>query len=184
MKLLFLLLLLLPTSRLFAEPSNTVLYLINEPVTLFEKGLKSFNNMVARTDQFSELLQEPSTFGDYDIEKNRITINGNAYQDYKTLKNNLPKDTCKKLIERTKVNLGYEKDGSSSVLTNMYGVAQRFRPQGFTKSDEPQSLESDLASIITIKFEVRLSQNNSAPYKTAVECTSDLRSSKIYFSET
>lgn len=179
-KVLFTFTLLVASFHLWGGPSNSVLYLMNEPVTLFEKGLNSFQDMVRKNDQFPQLLHEPNTWGGYDIDKNRITISGKSYQDSSTLSKVAAKDTCAELIVRIKRNLSYHKDNPTWVR-DMRGVASRFRPFGFSKTDEPDTLEADLANIITIEHTVLWSKNNTAPYKHSIGCKSDLVSEKIYF---
>ena len=131
MKKVVFLVLIATSSWIHAEPSNTVAYLMSEPVTLFDQGLRglgeSINNSL-RIEEFPELIDGKfNAGGKYDWDANKIIIWGTAYQKASTLESTIPTQLCERIIERLKQNRGY---GEINFVKYGIGMAGGFRHLG------------------------------------------------------
>lgn len=145
-----------------AEPSRSVQYLMTEPVTLFDQGLKrlgvTLDGVLNKTD-FPEIIGNlkigsgSETSANYDWNSNRITIYGSVQHDSKTSNPNTLLDLCGRVVKRIRFNLGYGDMGSRFRTSGlMQGVSIHFQHRGYQKKDEPSTLEADLASITAIRI--------------------------------
>ena len=169
-----------------AEPSKAVAYLMNEPVTLFDKGLSDLHDTISksiRQDQFPEIIGDFNAWAQYDWDSNRITINGTAYQDRATRRSMDPAKLCARIVNRIKRNLGYSDLTDQLREMGAAGLALKFRHLGYSSKNEPETLESDLASITRLKISVYSSGNNKPPFSMDTECISDLTKHEVYKSQ-
>lgn len=177
--------LVLASSFVNAEPSSSVLYLMNEPVTLFDRGLKDLGKKVdksLRLEDFPELTKQLNAGASYDWNANRIKINGTAYQDGETLGISDSGELCKRIMHRVKFNLGYAEETAYFREIGASGIAPYFRHYGFSSIREPEGLEDDLAGITKLYISIMASEDNSVPFSRRSTCFSDLAGSKIYIS--
>lgn len=176
-----------------AEPSKAVQYLMAEPVTLFDQGLKrlgeSLDGALIKKD-FPEMIgnlginstRDPSA--SYEWKTNRITIYGAVQQDYKTANPTTLMALCGRVVERIRFNLGYTEMGARFRKAGlMQGVSIHFQHRGFQKKDEPSTLEDDLANIIAIRIIAFANKNNNLGLfgnSEQVTCIGNLSDSEIH----
>lgn len=167
-----------------AEPSKSVAYLMNEPVTLFDRGLSELSKRVDESlllEEFPELIKQLNAWAKYDWNANAIIINGTVYQKNATLESTTPSRLCERVIGRMKNNLGY---GEQNFLKfGIGGLAPFFNHVGYTSKNEPVTLEKDIAGITSMKISVFSSENNEAPFAKRVTCVSNLTTSEIFYSD-
>lgn len=121
-----------------AEPSNTVKWLMNEPLTLFDYGLIK---MEERLNDDKCLFDSCTTEIDYNWNDNQIEIVRNIEMTknvFKTTKENL-----KKVIRNEVMGISLKLVGDK-LLNN-------FSHKGFAKKDLPSNLSDELSKIIEIK---------------------------------
>lgn len=169
-----------------AQPSSTVEYLMGEPVTLFDRGLRDLGGRVNESlmmDQFPELIQNLRASAGYDWDANRITIRGTLYQDGETLEETPSDDLCRRVVNRIKFNLAYSEETAFLREIGAGGIASLFRPVGFSSVNEPATLEKDIANITRLEISVHASGNNRAPFTRQLTCVSNLTDSEIFYKE-
>lgn len=146
----------------FSEPSRTTTYLMAEPVSLFDHGLKRLgekaNNVLGKSD-FPEVIGNLSTsikgetVASYDLKSNRITLYGAVQQNVSSANPATLLNLCGRVVERLRFIFGYGEMGANyRKLGLMQGVAPNFQHRGYQKKDEPANLEDDLANMITIRI--------------------------------
>lgn len=188
------LLVFLAPALAYAEPSRTVSYLMTEPVTLFDQGLKRLGEqldgaLIIKGD-FPELIgnlsigKKREVAADYDWKANRITIYGSVQRDYKAANPSTLMDLCSRVVERIRFNLGYGETGPQfRKLGLLQGVSTHFQHRGYQKKDEPPSVEDDLASIIAIRIIAFANRDNVRGLfgnSEQVTCIGNLTESEIH----
>ena len=113
MRTILLLLACLAVPPALAEPSRTVSYLMGEPVSLFDLGLRRLGDRVQGTllkEDFPEVVgnlnsnRDPSAV--YDWKSNRITFYGSVQHDKKTANPTTLMALCVRVVERVRFILG------------------------------------------------------------------------------
>ena len=153
------------STNVFAEPSSSVQYLMNEPASLFDFGMKRLDEFLSgRTDIF--------VITEYNYDQNRILISVRDRSDTVKSKGEA-KERCAQMIGEMKTMLGVGLD-STSVLGSF------FSHEGYTKRSEPKNLGAELDSITVIIGRIlHIERNNNFN----ISCESPLTSPKVMYSE-
>lgn len=180
------------SSSAIAEPSRSVQYLMTEPVTLFDQGLKrlgvALDGVLLKAD-FPEMIgnlrigSKSETSADYDWKSNKITIYGALQQESKTANPTTLLDLCGRVVERIRFNLGYGDMGTRFRNSGlMQGLSIHFQHRGYQKKDEPSTLETDLANIVAIRIIAHANKENKRGLfgnSEQVTCIGNLLDSEI-----
>jgi hypothetical protein len=144
-----------------AEPSNTINWLMNEPLTLFDYGIIK---MEKRLNEDKCLFDSCTTKIDFNWNDNRIEIVKHIEMTknvFKTTKENLKKVTNNEIIS---ISLKFVED-------NLFNY---FSHKGFSKKDQPINLSDELENIVDIKV---ILTNHEDSY--SVTCSSNLKGGGI-----
>lgn len=174
-----------------AEPSRTVGNLMAEPVSLFDLGLRRIGEHVQGTllkEDFPEVIgnlnmnRDPSAV--YDWKSNRITLYGSVQHDQKSANPTTLMSLCVRVVDRARFILGYGEMGTRfRKAYGMEGLSIHFQHRGYKKKDEPQTLEDDLAEIISIRIISFSNKDNKAGLfgnSEQVTCTGKLNGSEVH----
>jgi len=147
-----------------AEPSPTVQYLMDEPASLFDLGMKSLNYSL------SEGMKDVDVFAGYSWEENRIEITVYDVEVPDTIPNE--KARCAKLVEQVKRHLAVV-NGKTPMKISGLGIY--FSHTGYKNTKQPKNVATDLDAITTIRVHVSQAKD--------VTCESPLLSTKVMYSE-
>ena len=191
MRTTLLLLACLAVPPALAEPSRTVSYLMGEPVSLFDIGLRRLGERVQGTllkEEFPEVIgnlnsdRDPSAV--YDWKSNRITVYGSVQIDQRTANSTTLMALCVRVVERVRFILGYSEMGYQfRKIGVMPGVSTYFQHRGYQKKDEPQALEDDLAGLISIRIISFANKDNKSGLfgnSEQVTCIGNLIDSEVH----
>lgn len=192
-------------SAVGAEPGPVVDWLWNEPASLWDFGKYKMELRVWRArDQLSDRLKEATPQAnlysqvEYDSGSNRlrILVNVLAGSRNKLMVSKLPegdayeldsrdklKTWCSDLVNYFKRDGGIDESGevilSGTFVASSYGY--QFAHEDYTVRDAPKNYLEQIDQIIEIVVSI---QATSQGIGLDMTCSSPLRSSKIYFSDT
>lgn len=149
-----------------AEPSSSVRYLIAEPVSLLDFGMKALGDDLEGGDRKASVMVE------YLWSENRIRITLTDVLTRPALKD--AKDRCAVLISGVRARLGII-DGKSAF--GVSGMEAFFTHYGYESKSEPKNLGPDLDAITIIRGRLGLSGGK------AIGCEGPLVSDKVMYSE-
>jgi hypothetical protein len=170
---------ILCASTVQADPSPSVLYLMGEPVSLFEWGIF---RLEARAERFAwSGLDIKSQFAhvEYDWPKNQLQIRLTVYPRYQSLQRTTARQVCGSLVQQAKSLLGVTPGFES--MRDIAGIGTFFHHQHFDKADAPKTLDADLEAITTLEVDVWVSKNDQPPFQKAVSCSSELLKSETRY---
>jgi hypothetical protein len=170
---------ILCASTVQADPSPSVRYLMDEPISLFEWGIF---RLQARAEHFvwDHLdVKSQSARVEYDWAKNQLQIEMTVYPHAQSLQRTTVRETCGSLIRQMKVLLGVTP--GLEEFRQIYGIGTFFRHQQFEKSNEPKTLDADLEAITTLEVDLMVSKSDQPPFEKAISCSSDLLKSETRY---
>lgn len=129
-----------------AEPSDTVKYLMHEPVTMLDYGIHLIGKSIHSENGFA-------VGAHYDWDQNRIIISRNKYlvgeintQDRESLK-----VQCKDIIKKTREYLAIDSSTGKPVLNfKNSSVANYFTHEGYANKNQPESLGEEIDKITVL----------------------------------
>jgi len=161
-----------------AEPSNSVQYLMNQPMSLFDKGLLFMNKEAAvnisRIIKRDLKIPIAVTKIGYSFKQNLIWVNITAARKGRT---KISKRECKQIYEIAKENLGYiAKEATREVIRkyagadNLHKNVQKGTFAHWFSSYTPVGIWKTMAGIIDIvKIKIGHIYANSTTWKTVCE---------------
>ncbi len=128
-------------SLIFAAPSPTMQYLINEPLSMLDMGLykletylnKGMKGHFSSSEELSTKLIRTTADLDYNYSKDMIVVH-----HFFTIDSQADEMSCKKIIKATKSAINLE-------------IWTAFKHNGFIRNSEPKSLLDDVKNKIYIK---------------------------------
>jgi hypothetical protein len=188
---LMLIVLLLNTGA-FSEPTSSVKYLMNQPVSMFDWGIDRMEKHLYAVGT-KGMLTFPDTSNldvryffapsiSYDWDSNRIDVLLVCSDFDRKMDIEKAKRLCRTAIANTKTILG----SMEGILLYGDSVSGRwFSHKGYTKTSEPKNLYKEIDNIILIRAdillkEITISKDKSA---TSLKCESPLLSSEVLFSD-
>ena len=135
----------------WADPSPGIRWLQNEPVTLFDWGMRNMEESLKKASKVVQSTLEGTLMQatNYDFTKNSITL----WIVISFPKQNYTSQDCKDALTNVHrwllVQLGNETDEKKKayVIVNNW-----FSHEGFKSSDRPKNLEKDIAELTTFKI--------------------------------
>ncbi len=163
-----------------AEPSPTVNYLINEPVSLFDRGMDRLAERMSESPVLDFPNLSLSTFVDYNLKQNRIEILGIPFNEAKDVTEG--KIWCKQIIHSFRGWLGVEAESGSSAMYQGKSLIYRYYTHhGYTKNGAPSEDEigKALDEMTHLEARIRLKKSNDR----VLSCQAALTNQKVLFSE-
>ncbi len=152
--------LLAPLSVL-AAPSNDINYLMNAPLTLWDKGMlnisKKLDGIRDYKNDGKNIYSQVGCYATYDFDKNTITIVClGDLNETKTKDDAI--SASEQIVENVRLSLGYYHSGNASYdelrkenkYAKMYPILDDFRHDDYILTDEPKGLGQHLEQITTI----------------------------------
>lgn len=176
---------LLANSTAYAEPSRSVIYLMNEPLTLWDYGidrtsesLKDLMLLPSREKYFASVYYVP--------ESNQLTISASPPFDIKNMTARKSKSVkeakilCKNMIDGIRYELGVDamKGTASNPYSKYSALCIHFSHDGFKSPNEPSNLCNELDSITTIRAYVETTEAANM-----IRCEGSLVSNNVLYSE-
>lgn len=161
----------------YAEPSLSVRYLINEPVSLLDWGTyflkKDLENSIKQTDSAPAVRFVDV---DYDYEKNMIILQIRYHIKTGELSHVVIKDFCRSLLNTVRLEMYVDpKTGKLQFPTlKQSKVSEYFFHNGYHDANQPETLASDIDRITNI--DVGVWRGNEF-----VNCKGELMGSDIYY---
>jgi hypothetical protein len=165
------------------QPSPTVRYLMNEPLTLFEWGMFRLQNGVEmmQWDGLDLIRPRPQIANvEYDWDKNQLMINLTIYPRYRSLQKSTPKKICGEVIHQMKGLFGVLTP-DDKLLRDAMGVGSFFTHKYFRSPAAPQSLAADIERITNLRVDVMTSVTDTPPFQQSQSCSSDLLKSEVLY---
>jgi hypothetical protein len=131
-----------------AEQTNTIKYLVNEPLTLLDLGLYRLNRLV-NEDPYGRANVT------FDLETNKIIIHITIVEHFVITRLNMRHEKeahafVSKMVSRLRTKLGVN-DQTGEISSENTALEKCFRPvHGGKKENEPKSLKEDLFSMVEI----------------------------------
>tara|TARA_B100001964_G_scaffold25410_1_gene25336 strand:+ start:946 stop:1572 length:627 start_codon:yes stop_codon:yes gene_type:complete len=184
-----------------AEPSKTVEYLINEPVSMLDLGILKLNRKLDKSDiEFSykdKSLKKTMGIAYYDFQKNRmllefrLDLNTDLFRtfDYKneTLRTEEwdPKTVCKDQLSRVREEFGFSDDNSkkgySSNVRSILSIANHFAHSGYKNKNVPKNLTSEIENISYVEIDIRDDCAMCVMNRTLAKCEGSLYGKEVLF---
>lgn len=163
------------TDSAFAEPSPTVRYLMNEPVSRLDWGIY----------QLQKELEELNVSVRYNWDENRIEISKSSSETPKDL--NQAKILCKEEVSNLKIILGVNPEIGKPYGENSF-LWVFFRHEGYKLKSEPETLWEDLDNITRLSVTFRINRVGFVPLEEEsteklLSCESGLLDTKVLYSE-
>lgn len=174
-----LLFLLFFSGHLYAEPSKTTKYLMNDSLSMLEWGIFKIDN-VLNTEKYPELdsVTRNSFDTTYDWDSNELTIKAVVYPSYEKLKKIGNKEACRLVLSSLKTRFGYHFRDSK---VNFLSIANYFKHKGFYKREEPDTFSKDIEKMTRLTVKIYSSETNKPNFDRQSECTSKFLESEVYF---
>lgn len=163
---------ILCASTVQADPSPSVRYLMDEPISLFEWGIF---RLQARAERFAwDHLDVKSQYAriEYDWTKNQLQVEMTVYPRSQSLQRTTAREVCGSLIHQMKMHLGVAP--GTEELREINGIGTFFRHQQFEKAGVPKTLDANLEAITTLEVDLMVSKSDQPPFEKAISCSSDL----------
>jgi hypothetical protein len=127
----WMLLLVLLSSQIKAEPSTTAKYLMTDYVSLFEWGLYRIEGDLAsmKFEKIDTIFRNLSSV-DYNWDSNRIAIDMTVYPSFQKLKSLGEKEVCRIVLTEIKEHFGF---GYEKEVRSLFGIERYFKHKGFVK---------------------------------------------------
>ncbi len=172
----------------YAEPSKTVTYLMNEPMTMFDWGMYRLEEWIDRKIRFDKFhLIKTFSAVDYDWDRNRLTLEFTIWAKYIALTEFSEKALCKELTWYIRGAFGFvpkeEKNLATADMRSLLSLSRFFQHKDFKSGDEPDNLREEIDNIVNIRFDIYASKNDKSPYKHISSCESPLAGEKILYVE-
>lgn len=180
-----LILLFVPAKIGMAEPTPTIQYLMNEPVSLLDLGilrltllLDEMKPLFEVNDKYKKIFKYSILTGvDYDWGSNRIELEIHPIGECKSKQE--AKDWCISVIKKIRFSLAIDSD-SGKPLAKDGLLDSFFTHNGFAAKSEPANIKSELEKIILISIGVPYIEKEKTKY---LRCESPLLGTKVFFSE-
>jgi hypothetical protein len=162
----------LPVCR--AEPSTTIKYFMNEPVTMFDWGMYRLEEDLQRWASGRKDL-EPHVSVVYDWDSNRLDViflciqKSSTPSESSTFKKSLAKYQCEGMTQNIR-----------EYLNMPLGIERYFRHEGFSNKGSPKKLREDIENITFVRVEI-CSDKDYLKLRTA---ESPLMGKEIFFTDT
>lgn len=188
-------------SIVHSEPSKTIKYLMNEPLTMFEWGMyrleidineylgSLIEQNVDSDKSKKETLESIMGFSDfytkasYNWNKNRITIRIVLINKDENLSIPSRKELCKKYSDSIKKHF-YSTDDKE--LRKEYGISKFFNHTHFIKNNKPDEFQDEIENIVQIRIDIQYTKNifllKESDYEI-VTSVSHLMDDDIFFKE-
>lgn len=185
------LILLSLSSVSYSEPTPTLQYLINEPVSMLDWGLFQLNNKlneisVGYDDGKKFKTITLNTIVLYNFEKNTIIINSHPKELYYVIdgKKNA-KQLCKDIATNIRATLVISPNPPFESFFSILLIDTLFSHRGYTKSDRPKDTAIELMDIMEIytSLSYREKDDNMQEKAPQIKCKSPLKSNETYYSE-
>jgi len=171
-----------------AEPSKTVTYLMNEPLSMWDYGLYQLDNRLMDISLIQSGKISKTKFfatSSYDFESNRITIFASTPLDLSNIPSyrfeassiTVAKAYCKDMIGSVRSRLNANNRQLFAVTGQNSSVCGYFKHNGFKNALEPSNICNELESMIEIKTLVEVKDG------VAVRCNGALINESIYYSQ-
>ena len=170
--ILSVLIILLFVPSVNAEPTNTIKYLMNEPVSMLDWGIKCLNENLKVNPYSSHPLQINKIFPDarafYNWDLNRITITLTYFDPDNSIPD-MEEDKLKKIVKE-KTNIF--KLRVKNLLLNC------FTHSGYQSQNHPVNLTEEIQKVVSIESSVTLLKTK----RNSLRGKSPLMSSEIFWS--
>jgi hypothetical protein len=161
-----------------AEPSASVKYLMNQPVSAMDFGLYRLGQELSSDLGTNNGWSRVTATASYDWNRNRIVVT------MLSLAPNATTAATAKKYCRTVIDLARQDAGVSpvtgTVLPDTATVASLFLPDSFPNTDQPENISDELLSIIEIRVTVRVID---VKVKNIAQCEGKLLSADTLFKE-
>lgn len=167
----------------YGQPSSTVWYLMNDPVTMFDWGMSQLQHRSDSLDWPGLDLVDPAVLPtlatvDYDWGKSQLILQVVMHPRYRSFQKSTQKEVCREVILRLKQHFG---EGLSESEMKTFGPGNAFYHHQFKKPDQPQTLAEDIDRISTLRVNLYTSTTDKAPFQPSQSCSSDLRKKEVVY---
>ena len=163
------------SSSAFAEPSPTVRYLMNEPVTMLEWGLYNLGKRVQGFRNF-EGFDLFTSSAMYNWETNRIVLILSIIPRSASLKKIPAMEICKQATQDIRLRFLSRGDDRTRAL---FGISRFFEHEGFKSTKEPKNFMEEIENITNIRIHVV----KEPDFATLSECESPYRGEEVFIIE-
>lgn len=164
-----------------AQPSPSVRYLMNEPVSMLEWGTFKLEESLRRFT-FADLdLNAPGHYAhvEYDWDKNQLKIAFTVYPRSSNISKSTPQGVCGSVIRRIRFHFGLAP--GYEFMHPVAGIRTYFHHRHFTPTNVPKNLDEDLEAITMLEVGVWASTTDKPPFKQVMSCSSELTKSEIRY---
>ncbi len=163
--------LVLLTTPILAEPSPSISYLMNEPVSMLDWGIYRLQSLI----EYQGVIEAPvETFQKqiclvlYDWDTNRLRLSFMIYPRFRSLQKTPAKQVCSSIVMRIRQIFGCAPGWEST--RRITGIGTHFHHRFYEKKDYPETLDRDIEAITYIDVRVNGSRTGQAPFDQAVSC--------------
>ena len=165
------------SQTVLSEPTPTIKYLMNEPVSMLDWGIY---NMAQRLRPLQEHKDVGDVSVDYVWKKNRILITAHYKYDARSKSEKESKRRCEELVNSIKRHFRVDpKTGKGVLLDRRSSLGFLFGHAGYRGSNQPKNLYQELEKLVHI--EVWNNWEGTAGSSGNVVCTSPLMGTQVYF---
>ena len=174
-----------------AEPSKTVEYLMNEPVSMLDLGILRLDRKLGKSESnfnyADKSLKMILGFANYDYEKNRIILSFLHYLNTDLFKTKgwTPQTVCKDQLSRVRNEFGFNDDDSkrsySTTAKDALSIANSFTHIGYQKKNAQNNLQSEIENISYVEIDIKEDCLMCLSYRTLVKCEGSLYGKEVLF---
>lgn len=175
-------------NAIHAEPSKAVMFLVNEPLSMWDFGLHKLTKELSDVYLFKKGMASKTKFfatAIYDADENRISIfaappldaSSNSLSAIKADNAGDARTTCKDMINSVRFDLGANNKSLAPVAGGSSYVCSYFKHADFKNTHEPNNLCSELESMVVIKSLVYIKTGG------VVQCNGQLLGERVFYSE-
>lgn len=181
-KIPFLIMCALLSDSSIAEPSNSVRYLMNDPLTMFDWGIIQIQHKLDKIDYFPfESTSGAHLKANYDWDQNRLIIRASFYPDHAEVQKHGLKAICEGIHRAVTHEFKGQLHKDQRAIE---GIASYFTHAEFTKKSEPPNLQDDIEAIT--RFKTTIYTNNpdegwEGLHRMRLICSSDYLGDEIRY---
>ena len=169
-----------------AEPTASIKYLMNEPVTMLDWGIYRMGNAL-RTAGYVEFLEidgmRPNIHAHYEASFNSIVIEVTSPIIEDTDSQKRAKEWCSSVIEQSRVNFGINKETGKASSAQGSHIRRFFQSEGPQRTNQPENLGNELDRITALVVFARFREKGSKASPRTIRCNAPLLGTEVRFSE-
>jgi len=183
-KFLFGILLAMVLSTLSAEPTPSVRYLMQTPLSAFDYGLYRLEQRFDIPDRIYMPVNRPgrmAAVANYDHSRDRILIAANVFVSTTAMASDDARAICRFAVADARFYGGIDPVSGTRLPSEIRSLAMFFESPSTPRSDQPTNFENELLSIVDFRVAVYSSHPRTGQVRKHVECAAPLLGTEIRF---